>query len=52
MCPNALIRITRLALLLEARIHRGVNTGTVSYEEVVIVFLSGGPGMNPQPEPA
>jgi hypothetical protein len=35
----------------QARVHRGVNTGTVSYEEVVIFFLSRS-GMNPQPEPA
>ena len=35
----------------QARIHRGVNTGTVSYEEVVIFFLRH-PAMDPQPEPA
>jgi hypothetical protein len=33
----------------QAGVHRGINTGTVSYEEVVIFFLSR-PGMDPQPE--
>lgn len=31
------------------RVHRGVNTGSIPYEEVVI-FLLGSPGMDPQPE--
>ncbi|MDX1523309.1 MAG: hypothetical protein R3264_16915 [Anaerolineae bacterium] len=30
-------------------VHRGVNVGTVPYEEVVIFFLDE-PGMDPQPE--
>lgn len=33
----------------EPQIHRGVNTGSVPYEEVVMFFLDT-PGMNPQPE--
>ena len=32
-----------------ARVHRGVNAGTVPYEEVVIFFLEA-PGQDPQPE--
>jgi hypothetical protein len=35
----------------EPRVHRGVNVGSVPYEEVVIFFLDD-PDMNPQPEPA
>jgi hypothetical protein len=34
----------------EARVHRGVNVGSVPYEEVVIFFLDD-PNMEPQPEP-
>jgi hypothetical protein len=30
-------------------VHRGVNSGTVSYEEVIIFFLDE-PGIEPQPE--
>jgi hypothetical protein len=33
----------------EARVHRGVNTGTTPYEEVVMFFLHA-PGIDPQPE--
>ena len=33
----------------ESRVHRGVNTGNVPYEEVVIFFLDD-PDMDPQPE--
>ncbi len=33
----------------EPRVHRGINTGSVTYEEV-IVFFTGEPGMEPQPE--
>lgn len=32
----------------EARVHRGVNVGSVPYEEVVIFFLEE-PDMDPQP---
>lgn len=32
----------------EPRLHRGVNTGTVPYEEVVTFFLDP-PGIEPQP---
>ena len=35
----------------ESRVHRGVNVGSVPYEEVVIFFLDD-PDMEPQPEPA
>ncbi len=35
----------------EPRVHRGVNVGSVPYEEVVIFFLDD-PDMEPQPEPA
>jgi hypothetical protein len=34
----------------QSRVHRGVNFGTVPYEEVVIFFLED-PGQEPQPEP-
>jgi hypothetical protein len=34
----------------QPRVHRGLNTGTVPYEEVVIFFLDN-PDMEPQPEP-
>ncbi len=33
----------------EARVHRGVNTGTAPYEEVVTFFLHT-PALDPQPE--
>jgi len=33
----------------EARVHRGVNTGAVSYEEIVTFFLDT-PSIDPQPE--
>ncbi|HSL42898.1 MAG TPA: hypothetical protein VK897_05665 [Anaerolineales bacterium] len=33
----------------QPRVHRGINTGTVPYEEV-IVFFTDTPGMEPQPE--
>lgn len=33
----------------EARIHRGINVGTVPYEEVVTFFLDS-PNIDPQPE--
>ena len=33
----------------QSRVHRGINTGSVTYEEV-IVFLLPEPGMEPQPE--
>ena len=33
----------------EARVHRGVNTGAVPYEEIVTFFLDT-PGIDPQPE--
>jgi hypothetical protein len=33
-----------------AQVHRGVNVGSVPYEEIVIFFLDE-PGMDPQPEP-
>jgi quercetin dioxygenase-like cupin family protein len=32
----------------EPRVHRGVNTGTSTYEEVVLFFLDP-PGIDPQP---
>jgi len=35
----------------ESRVHRGVNVGSVPYEEVVIFFLDD-PDADPQPEPA
>ena len=34
----------------EARLHRGVNVGKATYEEVVTFYLEH-PGMDPQPEP-
>lgn len=33
----------------DARVHRGVNSGTAPYEEVVTFFLPT-PGVDPQPE--
>ena len=33
----------------QPRVHRGINAGTVTYEEV-IVFFTDEPGMEPQPE--
>ena len=33
----------------QPRVHRGINTGSVPYEEVIIFFLDE-PGMEPQPE--
>ncbi len=33
----------------EPRVHRGVNAGAASYEEVVMFFLPS-PGIDPQPE--
>ena len=33
----------------EPRVHRGVNTGTTTYEEIVMFFLDP-PGIDPQPE--
>ena len=33
----------------EPRVHRGINTGTIPYEEVIIFFTET-PGMEPQPE--
>ena len=33
----------------QSKVHRGINTGKVPYEEVIIFFL-GEPGMEPQPE--
>lgn len=33
----------------EPRVHRGINAGTVTYEEVVMFFLDP-PGIDPQPE--
>jgi hypothetical protein len=33
----------------EARVHRGINVGTVPYEEVIVFFIDE-PGMEPQPE--
>jgi hypothetical protein len=34
----------------EPKVHRGVNTGSVPYEEVIIFFLDD-PDAEPQPEP-
>lgn len=34
----------------QSRVHRGINTGSVPYEEVIVFFLDE-PGMEPQPEP-
>ena len=33
------------------KVHRGVNVGSVTYEEVVVFFLDD-PEMDPQPEPS
>ena len=33
----------------QPKVHRGINTGTVPYEEVIIFFINE-PGMEPQPE--
>jgi hypothetical protein len=33
----------------QPRVHRGVNSGTAAYEEVVLFFLDP-PGIDPQPE--
>ena len=33
----------------EPRVHRGINAGTVPYEEVIVFFIEE-PGMEPQPE--
>ena len=33
----------------EPRVHRGINSGTSTYEEVVLFFLDP-PGIDPQPE--
>ena len=33
----------------DSRVHRGINTGSCPYEEVVTFFLDS-PGMGPQPE--
>lgn len=33
----------------QPRVHRGINAGTIPYEEVIIFFI-GTPGMEPQPE--
>lgn len=33
----------------QPKVHRGVNTGTVPYEEVIVFFLDR-PDMEPQPE--
>ena len=33
----------------EPRVHRGINAGTIPYEEVIIFFTET-PGMEPQPE--
>jgi hypothetical protein len=33
----------------QPRIHRGINAGSIPYEEVIIFFLDE-PGMEPQPE--
>lgn len=33
----------------QPRVHRGINVGTVPYEEVIIFFLDE-PGLEPQPE--
>jgi hypothetical protein len=34
----------------DARVHRGINTGSTPYEEVVTFYLAS-PGLDPQPEP-
>ena len=33
----------------QPKVHRGINTGTVPYEEVIMFFIDE-PGMEPQPE--
>jgi hypothetical protein len=33
----------------QSRIHRGINAGNVTFEEVIVFFLDR-PGMEPQPE--
>ena len=33
----------------QPRVHRGINTGNVPYEEVIVFFLDV-PGLEPQPE--
>ena len=33
----------------QPRVHRGINTGSIPYEEVIVFFLNE-PGMEPQPE--
>jgi hypothetical protein len=33
----------------QARVHRGINAGTVPYEEVIVFFIDT-PGLEPQPE--
>ena len=33
----------------QPRVHRGINAGSVPYEEVIVFFLNT-PGMEPQPE--
>lgn len=33
----------------QPKVHRGINTGTVPYEEVIMFFIEE-PGMEPQPE--
>jgi hypothetical protein len=35
----------------QPKVHRGINAGTVPYEEVIIFFIDE-PGMEPQPEAA
>ena len=35
----------------EPRVHRGINSGTVPYEEVIIFFIDK-PNLEPQPEAA
>ena len=35
----------------QPRVHRGINTGTVPYEEVIVFFIDS-PDMEPQPEAA
>ncbi|HEX5944046.1 MAG TPA: hypothetical protein VFY66_17315, partial [Anaerolineales bacterium] len=33
----------------QTRVHRGINTGSVTFEEVIMFFIEE-PGMEPQPE--
>lgn len=35
----------------QPRVHRGINTGSIPFEEVIVFFLPE-PGMEPQPEAA